>query len=30
VLVHDGGRPLGIVTRSDVLGFLASHSLDAP
>ncbi len=24
VLVHDGGRPLGIVTRSDVLGFLAS------
>ncbi len=28
VLVHDGGRPLGIVTRSDVLGFLASHSLD--
>ncbi len=30
VLVHDGGRPLGIVTRSDVLGFLASHSLEAP
>ena len=29
VLVHDGGRPLGIVTRSDVLGFLASHSLEA-
>jgi cystathionine beta-synthase len=24
VLVHDGGRPLGILTRSDVLGFLAS------
>ncbi len=25
VLVHDGGRPLGIVTRSDVLGFLANQ-----
>ncbi len=24
VLVHDGGRPLGILTRSDVLGFMAS------
>ncbi len=32
VLVHDGGRPLGIVTRSDVLGFLASlaHPVEAP
>ncbi len=31
VLVHDGGRPLGIVTRSDVLGFLASlaHPVEA-
>ena len=28
LLVHDGGRPLGIVTRSDILGFLASHPLD--
>jgi cystathionine beta-synthase len=26
VLVHDGGRPLGILTRSDVLGFIASTS----
>jgi cystathionine beta-synthase len=26
VLVHDGGRPLGIVTRSDVLGFLAGSA----
>ena len=26
VLVHDGGRPLGIVTRSDVLGFLAAQT----
>jgi cystathionine beta-synthase len=25
VLVHDGGRPMGIVTRSDVLGFLATQ-----
>jgi cystathionine beta-synthase len=24
VLVHDGGRPLGILTRSDVLGFIAA------
>ena len=29
VLVHDGGRPLGIVTRSDVLGFLASTAASA-
>jgi cystathionine beta-synthase len=28
VLVHDGGRPLGIVTRSDVLGYLAAHAVD--
>jgi cystathionine beta-synthase len=26
VLVHDGGRPLGILTRSDVLGFIASSA----
>jgi cystathionine beta-synthase len=30
VLVHDGGRPLGILTRSDVLGFIASTSGDRP
>ncbi len=30
VLVHDGGRPLGILTRSDVLGFLASLPGDTP
>jgi cystathionine beta-synthase len=30
VLVHDGGRPLGILTRSDVLGFIASTSADRP
>jgi cystathionine beta-synthase len=29
VLVHDGGRPMGIVTRSDVLGFLAGPSHQA-
>jgi cystathionine beta-synthase len=28
VLVHDGGRPLGILTRSDVLGFIASSPGD--
>jgi cystathionine beta-synthase len=30
VLVHDGGRPLGILTRSDVLGFIASTAGDRP
>jgi cystathionine beta-synthase len=28
VLVHDGGRPLGILTRSDVLGFIAASPGD--
>jgi cystathionine beta-synthase len=26
VLVLDGGHPVGVLTRSDVLGFLASHT----
>jgi predicted transcriptional regulator len=26
VLVLDGGHPIGVLTRSDVLGFLASRS----
>jgi cystathionine beta-synthase len=30
VLVHDGGRPLGILTRSDVLGFIAASPGSQP
>jgi predicted transcriptional regulator len=26
VLVLDGGHPIGVLTRSDVLGFLAARS----
>ena len=26
VLVLDGGHPIGVLTRSDVLGFLASRA----